>query len=127
MHCRTGADHDGHDVLARPGQADVTALVDFAMLAKSARQAGAQTAGPLEQGSFLRALGIAARAEALKSNPGPAPAARCRGPPTATGRSATRTRTTNSGSNPTLETGFRRRRAGLPIITDGRHSASTDP
>jgi NADH dehydrogenase [ubiquinone] 1 alpha subcomplex assembly factor 7 len=69
------ADHDCHDVLARPGQADVTALVDFAMLAKSARQAGAQTAGPLEQGSFLRALGIAARAEALKSNLGPAPAA----------------------------------------------------
>ena len=68
-------EQEGHERRARRGQADVTARVDFAMLANSARRAGAQSAGPLEQGSFRRALGIAARAEALKSNLGPAPAA----------------------------------------------------
>ena len=69
------AKHENHDVLAAPGQADVCAHVDFARLAQSAAQAGAISAGPLEQGAFLKALGIDARAAQLKSNLPPAGAA----------------------------------------------------
>jgi NADH dehydrogenase [ubiquinone] 1 alpha subcomplex assembly factor 7 len=50
---------------ADPGEADLTALVDFAGLAKVAQVAGARWLGTVEQGAFLSALGIGARAEAL--------------------------------------------------------------
>lgn len=53
------------DVLARPGEADISAHVDFAAMAESARRGGGQTAGPVAQGDFLRALGIDIRAERL--------------------------------------------------------------
>lgn len=57
--------HRPHPVLAAPGEADLTAHVDFALLAKAAREAGARTYGPVSQGAFLRTLGIDARARRL--------------------------------------------------------------
>ena len=58
--------HAYADPLADPGEADLTAHVDFALLARAARIAGATVHGPVPQGDFLRALGIDARAAALK-------------------------------------------------------------
>jgi SAM-dependent MidA family methyltransferase len=55
-------DHAYADPLATPGEADLTAHVDFAALAAAARAAGAATAGPVGQGEFLRGLGIETRA-----------------------------------------------------------------
>ncbi len=52
-------------VLANPGMADITAHLDFQMLAQAAREAGADTYGPVPQGAFLRSLGIEHRAAAL--------------------------------------------------------------
>ena len=63
--------HDRHQVLDAPGSADVSARVDFKALARSARDAGAQTFGPVDQGAFLRTLGIEARAEGLAKNATP--------------------------------------------------------
>ena len=59
-------DHARHDVLAEPGTADLTAHVDFAALARVARDSGASTHGPVPQGAFLQALGIESRAEILR-------------------------------------------------------------
>jgi SAM-dependent MidA family methyltransferase len=59
------------DVLASPGEADLTAHVDFAALAGGAARAGVQVLGPVMQGEFLRRLGIEARAERLKTNATP--------------------------------------------------------
>jgi len=53
--------------LAAPGEADLTAHVDFAALAAAAAAAGAHAHGPVEQAVFLRRLGIAERAAALKA------------------------------------------------------------
>ena len=53
------------DPLAEPGECDLTAHVDFAAMARSARAAGAAVHGPIDQGDFLRALGIDVRARAL--------------------------------------------------------------
>lgn len=53
------------DPLETPGEADLTAHVDFAMLAGTAREAGARIAGLLPQGELLNALGLAARAQRL--------------------------------------------------------------
>lgn len=64
------ARHSKVDPLEAPGEADLTAHVDFARLAHLAREAGLQVSGPLGQGAFLRALGIEYRADALsKANP----------------------------------------------------------
>jgi SAM-dependent MidA family methyltransferase len=52
--------------LQSPGSVDLTAHVDFQALAFAAASLGAHAHGPLEQGSFLRRLGIEARAEALR-------------------------------------------------------------
>lgn len=52
-------------VLSTPGQADITAHVDFEPLARAATAAGARTHGPLGQGALLDRLGIGARAERL--------------------------------------------------------------
>ncbi len=52
-------------VLERPGEVDLTALVDFGALAGTARRAGAQAWGPVPQGHLLRDLGIHLRAERL--------------------------------------------------------------
>ena len=57
--------HEYANPLAAPGSADLTAHVNFSALARAATDAGA-TAHPLtEQGAFLNALGIRARAAAL--------------------------------------------------------------
>ena len=53
------------DPLEHPGEQDLTAHVDFAALAKTARGAGARAGGPLSQGSWLETLGIGQRAIAL--------------------------------------------------------------
>jgi len=57
--------HAYHDPLADPGEADLTAHVDFGELGRAASGTGAQVFGPLDQGTFLETLGIGARAEAL--------------------------------------------------------------
>lgn len=57
--------HAYADPLARPGQSDLTAHVDFLALEAAAKAGGAKVAGPLEQGQWLIALGIADRAAAL--------------------------------------------------------------
>jgi NADH dehydrogenase [ubiquinone] 1 alpha subcomplex assembly factor 7 len=50
-----------------PGEHDLTAHVDFAALVQQAASHGLAVHGPAAQGAFLGALGIAARAEALKA------------------------------------------------------------
>lgn len=62
--------HQYSDVLENPGIKDVTAHVDFQTLA-TAVAPHAQALGPVKQGRFLTALGIATRAEMLaqKANP----------------------------------------------------------
>ncbi len=67
--------HAFADVLAAPGEADLTAHVDFSALGRAATAAGAQACGPVEQGSFLGRLGIFARADTLKRCATPAQAA----------------------------------------------------
>ncbi|MFN4114266.1 MAG: class I SAM-dependent methyltransferase [Sphingomonadaceae bacterium] len=61
------ADHCKVDPFANPGEADLTALVDFATLARVAQSRDARHLGTVEQGAWLRALGIEARAETLMS------------------------------------------------------------
>lgn len=53
------------DVFACPGEADLTAHVDFAALAPIVQSRGVRWLGTVDQGPWLRALGIEARAEAL--------------------------------------------------------------
>ncbi len=60
--------HAYADPLAAPGEADLTAHVDFAALARAATATGAAAHGPVAQGVFLERLGIFARADALKRN-----------------------------------------------------------
>ena len=67
------------DPLAQPGEADLTAHVDFAALARAARTAGAAVLGPVTQGAFLGDLGIRARAAALTRNAHPADAQKVAG------------------------------------------------
>lgn len=57
--------HEFADPLEAPGEADLTAHVDFSALARAARMGGAAAAGPVAQGVLLARLGIGARAEAL--------------------------------------------------------------
>jgi len=58
-------DHKPIDPLQDPGEADLTAHVDFEALARTAMQAGTHAIGPVTQGQFLRNLGIELRAENL--------------------------------------------------------------
>lgn len=51
--------------LASPGRADITAHVDFEMLANAAIDFGVAAHGPVTQGRFLDRLGLALRVEAL--------------------------------------------------------------
>jgi len=62
---QAGRAHRKVDVFAEPGEADLTAHVDFATLAEVAEQAGARWLGTSGQGAWLRALGIDARAGSL--------------------------------------------------------------
>lgn len=59
------ARHQKVDPFAMPGEADLTALVDFATLARVAQSRDARHLGTVTQGEWLSALGIEARAEAL--------------------------------------------------------------
>ena len=59
------ADHQYANVLAAPGDADISAHVDFASLADEARAAGAKPYGPVGQGDLLEAIGIVQRATTL--------------------------------------------------------------
>ena len=63
--------HAFADPLAEPGEADLTAHVDFGALAREARDAGAAVHGPMPQARFLFGLGLVARAEALASRGAP--------------------------------------------------------
>ncbi|MCC6719947.1 MAG: SAM-dependent methyltransferase [Acetobacteraceae bacterium] len=60
------------DPLADPGEADLTAHVDFAALAGVARAAGAAVQGPVPQGVFLTRLGLFQRSGALARTQPPA-------------------------------------------------------
>ena len=62
------ADHRFVGVLENPGEADVTADVDFQALKGMAIHQGAKTAGPANQSDFLKAMGIEFRASILKRN-----------------------------------------------------------
>ncbi len=64
------SNHKKVDPIDAPGEADLTAHVDFARVAQLAEAAGLQVHGPTTQGEFLAALGLEMRAEALaKANP----------------------------------------------------------
>jgi NADH dehydrogenase [ubiquinone] 1 alpha subcomplex assembly factor 7 len=58
-------DHKYADPLAEPGEADLTAHVDFAALTKVAADAGTRPRPILTQGEFLTRLGLITRAQAL--------------------------------------------------------------
>jgi len=62
--------HDYADPLADPGEADLTAHVDFEALAGAVKQHGVRAHGPVSQGEFLRRLGIELRAERLRRSAG---------------------------------------------------------
>jgi NADH dehydrogenase [ubiquinone] 1 alpha subcomplex assembly factor 7 len=53
--------------LAMPGRTDLTAHVDFGALARAATAAGARTHGPVEQGVWLKRIGIETRARTLQA------------------------------------------------------------
>lgn len=59
--------HKLHDVLVDPGNADVTANVDFSYLRKATR-GKVQTFGPVTQSSFLQQMGIDTRMKVLLKN-----------------------------------------------------------
>ncbi|HCP19095.1 MAG: hypothetical protein CBC12_13885 [Candidatus Puniceispirillum sp. TMED52] len=64
-------DHQPVDLLFEPGEADLTAWVDFSHLAKIAEAKGL-TATPLQpQGQFLKSIGIKERAEQLSHGASP--------------------------------------------------------
>jgi NADH dehydrogenase [ubiquinone] 1 alpha subcomplex assembly factor 7 len=68
-------EHAFADPLSGPGMVDITAHVDFQAFGLAAESMGAAIHGPVEQGAFLRRLGIEARARALKANASAAKAA----------------------------------------------------
>jgi len=60
--------HQYVDPLASPGEADITAHVDFEQLSNAAKGKGATSFGPAAQGAFLMALGLGERAQQLAAN-----------------------------------------------------------
>ena len=64
------AHHKSHPPLEAPGTADLSAHVDFAVLARAGAETGARVTGPVAQGAFLEALGIRARAATLRAAAG---------------------------------------------------------
>jgi NADH dehydrogenase [ubiquinone] 1 alpha subcomplex assembly factor 7 len=69
------ARHSFTDPLQNPGQADVTAHVDFQALARASEDLGARVHGPVTQGDFLKRLGVEARAASLMAKASPEAAA----------------------------------------------------
>lgn len=64
--------HEYVSPLNNVGDADLTTHVDFYAAAQSAKAEGAQVFGPVEQGAFLKTIGIEQRAEILKGRATPA-------------------------------------------------------
>ena len=60
--------HDYVEPYADPGQADITAHVDFRALGRSCEGMGLRLHGPVTQSDFLMSLGISRRAEALRAS-----------------------------------------------------------
>ncbi len=60
------AKHQFADVLARPGDADITSHVDFEALAGAITAGGAKAYGPVTQGEFLTRMGLREREEMLR-------------------------------------------------------------
>lgn len=65
------ARHNFADPLKDPGQADVTAHVDFQALVRACEDIGARVHGPVPQGDFLKRLGIENRAVGLMAKATP--------------------------------------------------------
>lgn len=65
------ARHSFTDPLKNPGEADITAHVDFQALARGAEAVGGKVHGPVTQGEFLQRLGIETRAATLKAKATP--------------------------------------------------------
>lgn len=63
--------HTFHPVLREPGEADITAHVDFPSLADIARDAGLLAFGPVTQGEFLIRMGAELRAQMLMNAAAP--------------------------------------------------------
>lgn len=63
-------EHQYHDPLVAPGEADLACAVNFEQLSSLATKSGVSVHGPLGQGEFLRSLGIDRRAENLMKNTG---------------------------------------------------------
>ncbi len=57
--------------LGAPGEVDLTAHVDFQALAQAVESMGARVHGPIDQGEFLRRLGIERRAASLSAKATP--------------------------------------------------------
>lgn len=64
--------HDYTNPLIAPGTADLTAHVNFGLLAQAATETGAMAHGPVTQGDFLQRLGITPRTQQLLANATPA-------------------------------------------------------
>jgi len=62
--------HEYADPLLDPGEADLTAHVDFEALAAAVKERGVRAHGPVSQGVFLRRLGIELRADRLRRHAG---------------------------------------------------------
>lgn len=60
--------HRFADPLSDPGEADLTAHVDFCSLGRAARAADAEVHGPVPQGEFLTRLGLYERAAKLRAH-----------------------------------------------------------
>ena len=58
--------HAFHDVLEAPGECDLTSHVDFEATGLALQAGGAAVHGPITQGAFLSAMGLAERAQVLK-------------------------------------------------------------
>ena len=59
--------HKYANPLQNPGDADLTAHVDFQALRQAVESTGALSHGPVIQGSFLQQLGITLRADRLRA------------------------------------------------------------
>ncbi|KAK0359237.1 hypothetical protein LTR94_032109, partial [Friedmanniomyces endolithicus] len=57
--------HQKVDPLSTPGEADLTQWADFPLVLEAAVRGGADVTGCVDQGAFLKALGIEARAQRL--------------------------------------------------------------
>jgi len=59
--------HQFTDVLAQPGEADITSHVDFEALTSAVTADGAKSYGPVTQGDFLIKMGLKEREEMLRA------------------------------------------------------------